>query len=145
MPLLHTTPTDLAWPSWASPRWPFWNDLARDEGVDAGIRVEEFEEDGTWVIRAEAPGIDPKRDAEVTVRDSVISISVQRRAEQHSGGRAKRRSEFAYGSFSRTMSLPAAANGDKVTATYGDGILEVRVPLDGERAGVRRIAIGGRQ
>lgn len=141
MPLLHTSPTDLAWPSWMNARWPLWNDLVRDGEIDAGIRVEEYEEDGRWTIRAEAPGIDPQRDVEVTIRDSVLSISIQRRAEQHSGGRARRRSEFAYGSFSRTISLPAAANPDAVTATYEDGILEVTVPLDGERPGVRRIDV----
>lgn len=141
MPLLHTSPTDLAWPSWMNARWPLWNDLVRDGEIDAGIRVEEYEEDGRWTIRAEAPGIDPQRDVEVTLRDSVLSISIQRRAEQHSGGRARRRSEFAYGSFSRTISLPAAANPDTVTATYEDGILEVTVPLDGERPGVRRIDV----
>lgn len=141
MPLLHTSPTDLAWPSWMTARWPLWNDLVRDGEIDAGIRVEEYEEDGRWTIRAEAPGIDPQRDVEVTLRDSVLSISIQRRAEQHSGGRARRRSEFAYGSFSRTISLPAAANPDTVTATYEDGILEVTVPLDGERPGVRRIDV----
>lgn len=141
MPLLHTSPTDLAWPSWMTARWPLWNDLVRDGEIDAGIRVEEYEEDGRWTIRAEAPGIDPQRDVEVTLRDSVLSISIQRRAEKHSGGRARRRSEFTYGSFSRTISLPAAANPDTVTATYEDGILEVTVPLDGERQGVRRIDV----
>jgi len=141
VPLLHASPTEPAWPSWLNARWPYWNDLVRDGEIDAGIRVEEYEEDGRWTIRAEAPGIDPQRDVEVTLRDSVLSISIQRRAEQHSGGRARRRSEFAYGSFSRTISLPAAANPDTVTATYEDGILEVTVPLDGERPGVRRIDV----
>lgn len=145
MPLMHTSPLDLTLPSWLNRGWPYWNDLVRDGVLDAEIRVEEFEEDGCWIIRAEAPGIDPQRDAEVTLRDSVLSISIQRRADQRADGRARHRSEFAYGSFARTVSLPAAANPDKVTATYEDGILEVRIPLSGERAGVRRIAVGGRK
>jgi HSP20 family protein len=144
MPLLHTSLPDTAWPSWLNSRWPIWNELVRDAAMDAEIRVEEYEEDGAWVVRAEVPGIDPERDVEVTVRDSVLSISVQRRSEQRSGGSTRRRSEFSYGSFTRTLSLPVAANADKVTASYEDGILEVRVPLDGERAGVRRIEVRSR-
>ncbi len=141
MPLLHTSPPDLAWPSWLNTRWPHWNDLIRDGVHDAEIRVEEYEENGCWVVRAEAPGIDPDQDVEVTLRDAILSITIQRSAAQHSEGRARRRSEFAYGSFTRTVSLPASANPDKVTASYTDGILEVKIPLDGERAGVRRIDV----
>ncbi|HEX7427343.1 MAG TPA: Hsp20/alpha crystallin family protein [Mycobacterium sp.] len=38
-------------------------------------------------------------------------------------------SEFSYGSFTRTVSLPAGADEDDISATYDRGILTVSVPL----------------
>ena len=52
------------------------------------------------------------------------------------------RSEFRYGVFSRTLSLPADANPDDVTAGYADGILTVTVGAKEARAEqVRKIEI----
>jgi HSP20 family protein len=46
------------------------------------------------------------------------------------------RSEFHYGSFQRSLTLPPGAMTGNVTATYTDGILEVRVPVDVETPSV---------
>ena len=45
-------------------------------------------------------------------------------------------SEFRYGAFTRVLPLPPGASETDVTATYADGILEVRVPTrtDGDRS-----------
>jgi len=47
------------------PRWWEAGDL---------IRVEELREDGTRVIRADLPGIDPDKDVELTVSDGILHI-----------------------------------------------------------------------
>jgi HSP20 family protein len=62
---------------------------------------------------------------ELTVDNGVLTIKAERREERKESGR----SEFRYGAFTRSVTLPAGADEDAVTALYNDGILEVRVPI----------------
>jgi len=89
------------------------------------VRVEDFVRDGSYVIRAELPGLDPDKDLEVQVEGGVLTINAERRAEFTDS----RRSEFHYGSFSRSVALPAGADEKHIEAIYGRGILEVTVKL----------------
>jgi HSP20 family protein len=89
------------------------------------IKVEELMRDGMFVVRAEMPGVDPDKDIDVTVADGVLTIRGERREEHEEG----RRSEFFYGSFVRSLTLPAGIEDTAVKAEYKDGILEVRVPM----------------
>ncbi len=89
------------------------------------MRVEDFVEDGSYVVRAELPGIDPEKDLEVTVLDGILTIKAERREESN----GKHHSEFRYGTFSRSVTLPAAADQERIEAVYGHGILEVTVKL----------------
>jgi HSP20 family protein len=93
------------------------------------IRVEEHTEGDTEVIRAEAPGIDPDKDVEITVEDGLLALHVERREQSREKVGEGYHSEFRYGSLSRTVPLPSGAKEDQVSATYTDGILEIRVPL----------------
>lgn len=89
------------------------------------IRVEDFLDEDHYVVRAELPGIDPDKDVTVTVEDGLLTITAERREEK----RDTKRSEFHYGSFSRTVTLPAGAREDSVAARYENGMLEVSVAL----------------
>ena len=91
----------------------------------ARIAMEDFEEGGRYVVRAELPGIDPEKDVEVTVEKGMLSIRAERRDER----KEKQRTEFHYGSFERRMTLPRTATAEDVEATYDNGILTVSVPL----------------
>ena len=51
------------------------------------------------------------------------------RAERHDKTEGKHRTEFRYGSFSRSLPLPGDANADDVKASYDHGILTVSVGL----------------
>ena len=119
-------------------RWPEWTRLA---ALEDRIRVEEYSEDGTLVIRAEMPGIDPDKDVDISVSDGMLTIRAERREETKTEERQGFHSEFHYGAFSRSLRLPAGASEADVKASYKDGILEVRVPIDEERAAARKIAI----
>ncbi|MDQ2876374.1 MAG: Hsp20/alpha crystallin family protein [Actinomycetota bacterium] len=57
------------------------------------FRVEDYAEDGRYVVRAELPGLDPARDIEITADAGILRIRAERR-EQHQGGHL---SEFRYG------------------------------------------------
>jgi HSP20 family protein len=95
------------------------------------MRMEDYVENGSYVIRAELPGIDPAKDVEVTVADGILTI----KAERHEETAAKHHSEFRYGTFSRSVALPALADEDHIQAIYGHGVLEVTVRLSEAAAG----------
>jgi HSP20 family molecular chaperone IbpA len=102
------------------------------------VRVEDYVSEGQYVVRAELPGIDPEKDVEITVDDGVLTVKAERREEKKEGGR----SEFRYGSFTRTVTLPTGADEENVAASYSDGILEVRTPIkEAAKAEPKRIAI----
>ena len=102
------------------------------------MRVEDYVSEGQYVVRAEVPGIDPEKDVEITVDDGVLTVKAERREEKKEGGR----SEFRYGSFTRSVTLPSGADQENVAASYRDGILEVRTPIkEAAKAEPKRIAI----
>jgi HSP20 family protein len=128
--MLRRTPrSELAWPSWFANTplvdWPSWSVV----GGEPEIKVEELMDDGQLVVRAELPGIDPEHDVEITVADRMLTIRAERRHEERTDEADGFRSEFRYGSFTRSMMLPVGASDADVTASYHDGILEVRVPV----------------
>lgn len=103
----------------------FVEDLAED-GL---IRVDEFRDGDVQVVRAELPGIDPEKDVDVTVQDGTLHIAAQRKVEKETQDKGYTRHELRYGSFSRTLPMPEGAGESDVTASYKDGILEIRIPV----------------
>jgi HSP20 family protein len=105
------------------------------------FKVEERIEDGEFVLRCELPGIDPDRDVELYVRDGALVVRAERRQQERREDKGWYRSEFRYGSISRTVPLPRGVTADDVKATYADGILEVRMPHRDETPAPRKIAV----
>ena len=50
-------------------------------------------------------------------------------AERHQENKEPHRSEFTYGSFTRSFTLPTGIETDDIKASYDQGILTVRVPM----------------
>lgn len=100
------------------------------------IRVEDRVDDDKYVLRAELPGLDPE-DIKVNVEDGRLTIEAERTEERSESGR----SEFSYGSFNRSVSLPAGADENQVEASYAKGILEVTVALSAAGTGGRSIEV----
>jgi HSP20 family protein len=115
-------------PSWASLRPAFGNHI---------IRVEDEMKDGNYEIRAEIPGVDPAKDVDITVRDGVLTIKAERTERKESIGRT----EFSYGSFMRSVTLPAGADQDAIKASYDKGILTVLVPVTEVQAAEKHVAV----
>ena len=103
--------------------------LFEGEMGSSAIRVEEVVDGNTLVVRAELPGIDPEKDVDVTVTDGVLSIRAERQEKAEHQDKDSYRSEFRYGSFDRRLPLPSGVQQADVTASYKDGVLEVRAPL----------------
>jgi HSP20 family protein len=141
MSLIHRQRSEVDWPDLFGARMfdvpAPWKDLFGD----SDMKVEEFREGDTLVVRAEMPGIDPDKDVEITVADGMLHLSAERRSETTTEDKKGYRSEFRYGSFARSVRLPAGAGEDDVKATYDNGILEVRIPIDEGSNGARKIPI----
>jgi len=101
------------------------------------LRLEDETRDGSYEVRTELPGVDPVSDVEVTVRDGRLIIKALRTRTSESNGI----SEFSYGSFTRTVALPAGADEDDITATYDRGILTVSVPLSDAESSEKRVEV----
>ena len=128
--------TDL--PVRQQPRWwlpDLWSDLFTGfpsslAALRPGhlIKLEDEMEDGHYVLRAELPGIDPDKDVDITVRDGRLTIKAERTERKETKGK----SEFSYGSFTRSVNLPAGADEEDIKATYDKGILIVSVAVPPE-------------
>jgi HSP20 family molecular chaperone IbpA len=104
---------------------------------DKLLRLEDELKEGRYEVRAEIPGIDPGKDVEVSVRDGLLTIKAERSAKKEVNGR----SEFSYGSFERSVTLPAGANEDDIKATYDKGILTVSVGVNRAEPQAKRITV----
>jgi HSP20 family protein len=98
------------------------------------------ETDEHLVLRADLPGLD-KDDVKIEVKDGVLTVSGERKAEQEERTDGFYRVERAFGGFSRSMSLPEHVDAEKITAEFDKGVLEVRIPKPEERQ-PHRIEIG---
>jgi len=108
--------------------WARMMPFSRWREAEELIRVEEFREDGTLVIRADLPGIDPDKDVELTVSHGILHIEAERREEEKREEKGYVRRELRYGSLSRSLPLPEGVTEADITATYKDGVLEIRIP-----------------
>jgi HSP20 family protein len=77
-------------------------------------------------ITAELPGLEEK-DVQVNVADNVLSIKGEKKSEKEEKDKNYRMFERSYGSFSRTIELPAGTNPDTIKASLSDGVLKVTV------------------
>jgi len=101
------------------------------------MRLEDEIKDGRYEVRAEIPGVDPAKDIDITVCDGQLTIKAERSEKKEFDGR----SEFSYGSFVRTVSLPAGADEEDVKASYDKGILTVSVAVSESKPAEKHVPI----
>jgi len=83
--------------------------------------------DREYVLKAELP--DMKRDdIQVTFENNVLTLTGERKAEFDESEGTYHQSERAHGRFSRSFTLPATVDANKINASYKDGVLTIRVP-----------------
>jgi HSP20 family protein len=99
------------------------------------------ETDENFVLRADLPGLS-EDDIKIEFDDGTLTVSGERKAEHESKGEGYYRVERAFGSFSRSLTLPQGTDPEAVNASFDRGVLEVRIPKPEQRK-PRRIEIGG--
>ena len=80
-----------------------------------------------YVLRADLPGLSDD-DVNVQLEDNVLTISGERQARHEQNEEGYYRIERAFGSFARSLTLPAGVNPDDVQAHFDRGVLEIRIP-----------------
>lgn len=80
--------------------------------------------DREYVIKADLPEM-KREDIHLTFENNVLTLSGERTLDQ---SEELQRSERFHGRFSRSFTLPNIADGSRISATYKDGVLTVRVP-----------------
>jgi HSP20 family protein len=98
------------------------------------------ETEDDFVLRADLPGM-TEDDVKIEFEDGTLTISGERRSEHETKNEGYYRVERAYGSFSRSLTLPQGVDPERVSASFDKGVLEVRVPKPEARK-PRRIEIG---
>src|SRR5205823_12857255 len=97
------------------------------------------ESDRDILVRAEAPGFEPK-DFDIQVHGNVLTIRAEHRQESEEKQGEGRTWEQHYGRMHRSIMLPATVDPEKVEAHYRNGILELRLPRT-EEAQRKRIEV----
>jgi len=97
------------------------------------------EADDHFVLKADLPGL-AEGDVAIEVEGDVLTVSGERKAEHEQRGEGFHRIERAFGSFRRSLTLPEGVDPESVTASFTNGVLEVRIPKPEERK-PRKVAI----
>ena len=80
------------------------------------------------ILKAELPDMN-KDDIEITVENGSLTLKGEKKMDQDFKEEHCRRIERAYGTFSRTFSLPPTVDATKVSADYKNGVLTIKLPV----------------
>ena len=110
--------------------------LSRSEWMPS---VDVSETDKEVIVNAELPGMDAK-DIDISLSGDVLMLRGERKHEHEEKKENYHRVERRYGSFSRTLQLPAEVDRENVDATYKDGVLRVTLQKT-ERCSAKKIQV----
>jgi HSP20 family protein len=92
------------------------------------------------VLRGDLPGM-TEDDVDIEIKDSVLTVSGERKSESEDKREGYHRVERSFGSFSRSLTLPQGIDPERVEAKFENGVLEVQIPKPAE-AKPTRVQIG---
>ncbi|MCU0470423.1 MAG: Hsp20/alpha crystallin family protein [Arcicella sp.] len=99
------------------------------------------ESENAFAIEVAAPGL-KKEDFKISLHENRLTISAKQEESSAEKTDKYTRQEFNYTSFQRTFTLPKNVDGEKIEATYTDGILHVGLPKKEElKPAVKEIAV----
>jgi HSP20 family protein len=107
----------------------FWNaeDLSENRGVIPAANIKETND--AFLIDLAVPGL-KKEDFNIQVENNMLRISANKQTETQSEDSNIKihRYEFSFHTFERSFRLPKSADGDKISASYTDGVLQLNIP-----------------
>lgn len=105
--------------------------------------LEMKETNDEYIVRVDLPGID-KDKMDVKVQNGLLTISGERTIEKEENNDQSGfyRTERSFGSFMRSVPLPADAAADRMTAEAANGVLTVHIPkVPGEMTGEKKVEV----
>jgi HSP20 family protein len=78
-------------------------------------------------IKAEVPGLEAK-DIDISLTGDILTLKGEKKSEREEKKENYHLVERSYGSFSRSLKLPAAVDADKIEASYKQGVLTITCP-----------------
>lgn len=90
-------------------------------------RVDIFENDEAFVIKAEIPGVD-KKDITVDFQRGLLVLKGERNREEETKEENYYRKERFFGKFQRTFKLREDIDPEKIKADFKDGVLKIDIP-----------------
>ena len=102
---------------------------AMEGGYCAPPPVESFRQDGSYTIKVDLPGVNPK-EVHLTFEGGYLVIEGERKRVHEIEESAMLRDEVCYGPFRRSLYIPEGIKADQIKAKYHDGVLEITAPVD---------------
>lgn len=103
--------------------------------------IESYVKDGSLVIRADVPGLEPK-DIELSMLGNVLTIKGERKQQQAVNKDEYIRRETCYGSFERRLTLPEGADAERIKANFKNGVVEITMTVS-KRLTANKIPLEG--
>jgi HSP20 family protein len=103
-------------------------------------QIEVLQNNGQLLVRTDLPGL-TKEDVNVELTDEMLTISGERKEVKKEEREGYYRSERSYGSFYREIPLPEGAKTEDATATFGNGVLEITMPVPKAETSTRKLEI----
>lgn len=103
---------------------PLWSEPSGSGFVPS---VDVVESDTEVTVTVDLPGMEEK-DIELQVEDDTLVIRGEREHRKEEKRRNVYRAERSYGSFQRSVLLPAEVDSDEASAFYKNGVLTVKLP-----------------
>ncbi len=93
--------------------------------------IDVVHEKDNLILRADVPGIKPE-EVKIEVQDDILTVSGEHEESKEEKDKSFLRRERRFGSFRRSMALPAGVDAKKIKAKTHDGVVEVTIPLPKE-------------
>ncbi|MEM9067657.1 MAG: Hsp20/alpha crystallin family protein [Myxococcota bacterium] len=126
-----------------------WDPFAEMQRLRDGLRretrsfrpaVDIHEDEASFRLDLDVPGIDPG-EIEVGVEKNVLTIAGERTLQRDEEKGGYRRVERAFGSFSRSFTLPETVDADAIEAKASNGMLTITLPKKAAPETSRKVAV----
>ena len=113
----------------------------RGAEVAARVRMDVTENDQSYLVKAEIPGVN-KEDIKVSIHGNQVTLAAEVKEEKTAGDGGTGhggtlRSERYYGQVQRSFTLPQEVDEDQAEARYENGVLHLTLP--------KKVGTGGKQ
>lgn len=107
---------------------PFWN---TDFTIIKSPAVDIVENEKSFVITAEVPGVDEKQ-LSVKVANGTLVLKGEKLEDRDESSKSYHMTERRYGAFERIFNLPKGVNAEQIKAGFKSGVLKVTLPKKAE-------------